>query len=104
MNVFFLALFMASIDVIVLSLLKMKYLNEITGNWVFVVAFLVYGCQSIIFYKSLQYSSLTQMNILWDVTSDLLVTIVGLYVFKEVITSTQKIGILFAIAAIFLLK
>ncbi len=95
---------MAMIDVVVLSLLKARYIEEITGNWVFAFAFLVYGFQSLLFYKALSFTSLTSMNIVWDVTSDILVTIMGLYFFKEAITITQKIGILFAIIAMVLLK
>lgn len=99
-----LALVLAGVDVVILSGLKMRYLGKIKGDWIFVVAFLVYGCQSLVFYKSLQYGTLTQMNMLWDVTSDILVTIVGLYLFREAVTESQKLGILFAFIAIFLLR
>lgn len=99
-----LALLMASVDVVILSGLKMRYLGTIKGDWIFVAAFLVYGCQSLLFYHALQYSTLTQMNLLWDVTSDILVTIVGIYFFHEAVTQSQKLGIIFAFLAIFLLR
>jgi len=95
---------MAIVDVIVLSMLKMRYTGQLKGNWVFVVCFLVYGFQSVIFYKSLSFSNMTIMNIMWDVISDVLVTIVGLYYFKEVTDWKQKLGIVLAIVSIILLK
>jgi multidrug transporter EmrE-like cation transporter len=95
---------MAGIDVVVLSLLKARHIGEVTGNWVFIFAFLVYGFQSIVFYKALSFATLTTMNIVWDVTSDVLVTLMGLYFFKEALTWSQKIGVLFAMIAMVLLK
>ncbi len=95
---------MAVIDVLVLSMLKMRYVGDIKGNWVFVFAFLVYGMQTVVFYKALGYSNLTNMNLIWDLSSDILVTIVGIYFFKEAVTFSQKFGIVLAIIAILLLK
>ena len=85
-------------------MLKMRHTGELTGNWVFVFAFIVYGAQTIIFYKALSYANLTIMNILWDLTSDVLVTIIGLYYFKEATTFKQKIGIVMGGTAMLLLK
>lgn len=98
------ALAMACVDVVILSTLKMKHNGTIQTSWILVLAFLVYGCQSLIFYKSLDYANLTNMNIMWDVSSDVLVTIVGIYLFKEAVTSQQCMGIGLAIIAILLLK
>lgn len=95
---------MGIIDVIVLSALKLRYNKVITSPFIFIIAFLLYGFQTIIFYKALSFGSLAQMNVLWDVTSDVFVTIVGVYFFKEAITSHQKIGIVLAIISIILLK
>jgi len=95
---------MASIDVAILSMLKMRHTGEIKSDWVFIIAFIVYGMQTIIFYKALSYTNLTNMNLIWDLTSDVLVTIVGIYFFKEAVTNVQKIGIFLGIISILLLK
>jgi len=104
MTPIFFGLIMAAIDVLVLSLLKMRYVGDIASNWIFVFAFLAYGMQTIVFYKALGYSNLTNMNLIWDLSSDILVTIVGIYFFKEAVTFEQKIGIALAVVAILLLK
>ena len=101
------AFLLAVVDVIVLSILKLKHLgtkNLFDTNWIFVIAFLLYGFQALIFYKSLDYSGLVRSNLIWDLMSDLLVTFFGLYMFSEILTISQGIGVVFAILAIILLK
>lgn len=95
---------MAIIDVFVLSLLKMKHSGQIIGTWVFLVAFLVYGSQTFIFYKSLSYSSLDNMNMLWDITSDIAVALMAVYFFKESLTQSQMFGLVLGMIAIYLLR
>ncbi len=95
---------MALIDVFILSLLKMKHSGQIVGSWVFLVAFLVYGCQTIIFYKSLSYSSLVNMNMLWDISSDICVALIAIYLFKENLTTSQMFGLGLGMFAIYLLR
>jgi drug/metabolite transporter (DMT)-like permease len=95
---------MAAIDVIVLSGLQMRHTGELVGNWIFVVAFLVYGFQSLIFYAALSYTNLTIMNLMWDLSSDIILTLVGLTIFKDKLTWKQMIGLGFAFPALLLLK
>ena len=95
---------MATVDVVILSLLKMRHTGQLKTNWIFPIAFVVYGCQALVFYKALDYSNLTNMNLLWDISSDVIVTFVGLYLFKEAVTPKQKLGIVFGFIALMLLK
>lgn len=74
------------------------------STWVLPIAFLVYGLQSMVFYKSLDYSTLVVMNMLWDVSSDILVSIVGFLFFREVLTKSQVAGVLLGMLSIFLLS
>lgn len=97
-------MFMAFIDVFILSALKMRSIGSIMGNWVFPLAILVYGMQPIIFYNALKFTSLTVMNLMWDLSSDIMVTLIGLYIFKESLTFKQKLGVGLGLIAVFLLK
>jgi drug/metabolite transporter (DMT)-like permease len=97
------ALFMASIDAIVMPLLKAKKLGMLTGNWMFPLASIVYASQPFIFYKSLSSDSMTVMNILWDVTSDVLVAIIGIFIFGESLSPLQWVGMVLALLGITLL-
>ena len=97
------AFYMALIDAIVMPLLKAKKLGMLTGNWMFPLASIIYASQPFIFYKSLSSNSMTVMNILWDVMSDVLVTIIGVFIFGEALTPTQWVGIVLSILGIALL-
>jgi multidrug transporter EmrE-like cation transporter len=42
------------------------------------------------------------MNVLWDMMSDIYVTAIGLFYFKEKLTTAKQLGLSFAIMAIVL--
>lgn len=94
--------YMATVDVFMLGMLKAINLGWINKAFIFLPT-LLYSMQPWVFLASLKFESLTVMNLMWDVMSDLLVTIMGLYFFKEKLKSAQLIGIGFAFAAIFFL-
>lgn len=93
------ALFMSSIDAIVLSGLKEYSLGNYFPFMV-PIAMLVYSMQPLIFLKSLNYETMTVMNVLWDITSDVIVSLIGLFYFKEGLTVHKKIGLVFALIGI----
>lgn len=94
---------MASIDVFMLSLLKFISKEKQYLKWI-VLPMIVYACQPILFYMSLQYESLTVMNLLWDVLSDVLVTLVALLLFQESIGPYKKAGVILSFLSIVLLS
>ena len=97
------ATFMAFIDVISLGAIK-HYTLGVT-HWAMIpVAMILYGLQPLVFLKSLQYETMTVMNIMWDIISDILVTATGLLYFKEKLTTMKQVGISFAFIAIVLLS
>ena len=96
-------LYLASVDLIMISLLKAAKINWVSGFWVLPLSMLIYATQPIFFFIGLSFQSMTVLNVLWDVLSDLLVAIVGILVFKESINSTQVLGILLAISGIAML-
>ena len=55
------------------------------------------------FYYSLEHGSMTVMNITWDILSDVLVAMIGFFVFGETLTLTQCFGLLLAFVGIALL-
>ena len=95
---------MASIDTIVLAGLKQYDMGTITWRGIVPIAMLIYSLQPYIFLQALQHESMTVMNILWDIISDIMVTIVGLFYFKEQISSLKQVGLMFAFVAIVLMS
>jgi drug/metabolite transporter (DMT)-like permease len=98
------AFFLALSDLFNLGLLKMLRTGQITNmSWI-AVPTLLYSLQPLIFYKGLGHTSMTVLNLMWDVMSDVLVTASGLFYFKEKLSYKKYIGLSFAFVAIFLLS
>lgn len=90
-------------DSMVLSIIKAYSEKMITWRGIIPLAMLYYSLQPFIFLKSLAHQSLTVMNLLWDVMSDVSVTIIGLFFFKEKLTKFKKIGVMLSVISIVLL-
>ena len=67
------------------------------------VPVILYGASPLIFLKGLQGETLTILNLVWDLTSDVVVTLIGLLVFAEQISSVKKIGVLLSFVSLFLM-
>lgn len=99
-----LATAMATIDSIILTGVKEYSKGELAWRSFMPLAMVVYSLQPVLFLQSLQYETMTVMNLLWDVVSDLFVTAMGLFYFKEKISYIKQIGLCFAFIAIILLS
>jgi multidrug transporter EmrE-like cation transporter len=94
---------MASIDAFIFSLLKAKYLGISKAFWIIPLSMLVYSTQPLMFYSSLSIESMTVMNILWNVMSNIIVSLIGIFLFGEVLSINQYVGIIFSLIGITLL-
>jgi len=94
---------MATVDVFMLGILKAINLGWISSSLIFLPT-LIYAMQPWIFLKSLEFESMTVMNLLWDVTSDVLVTGSGLYFFKEKLSRTKLLGVGLSLISIMLMS
>jgi drug/metabolite transporter (DMT)-like permease len=94
---------MALIDAFMLSFLKYMSIDASYVKWIF-VPMIVYAAQPVLFYFSLKYESLTVMNLLWDVISDVLVTFIGVMIFKETIGPYKKAGVFLSFLSIILMS
>lgn len=97
------ALYLAGVDAIIMPLLKAKNLGMLTGRWMLPLASIIYAMQPLVFFQSLSLESMTIMNILWDVMSDVIVAIIGIYVFGESLSKIQVIGLILSLSGITLL-
>jgi multidrug transporter EmrE-like cation transporter len=97
------ALTMATFDVIMMSIIKSYNIGYLRGIKWMIIPTISYAIQPWIFLNSLNYQSMIVMNLLWDVISDVLVTANGYFIFGEVLTRTQWIGVGLSIVSIYLL-
>jgi multidrug transporter EmrE-like cation transporter len=65
------------------------------------VPVILYASSPFILLSALREESLTIMNLVWDLSSDLLVTLIGLVVFAESITPMKGLGVFFSFIALF---
>ena len=93
---------MAFNDVISLGLLKAIHL-EWLSSYYFIVPVILYMAQPFLFFNSLSFESMAVMNMIWDLLSDVLVTISAIYVFNEKISYSKSLGILLAMVSMYLL-
>jgi drug/metabolite transporter (DMT)-like permease len=91
---------MASLDVIMMSLGKFSSKGVIPYGTALTLGTLTYSIAPYIFFKSLNYESLTTMNLIWDLTSDIVVTLVGVFYFKESIKGLRWLAVIFAMFSI----
>ena len=92
----FFGVLMASFDILMMSLGKMSNIKQIPYQSGLTIATLVYAIEPYIFFKSLNYESMTVMNLVWDLTSDVMVTLFGVFYFKESIKGLRWLAVLFA--------
>lgn len=64
---------------------------------------ILYGASPLIFLKGLEGETLTILNLVWDLTSDVVVTLIGLLVYAEQISSIKKLGVLLSFVSLFLM-
>ena len=94
---------MAGIDSTMLTLIKYISTHEHHIGWI-ILPMIVYSLQPVLFYLSMHYETLTVMNLLWDVISDVVITMIGLLIFKEKIGPYKKVGVIFSLISIVLLS
>ena len=95
---------MASIDVVMLGIIKSVSLNQSKLLRWMIVPTIAYAVQPWIFLESLKFESLIVMNLMWDLISDILVTLVGFFYFKERLGPYKTFGVVLSIFSIALMS
>jgi len=93
--------YLAIIDIISMGIIKNINLGILAENWLG-IAVVLYGSQMIIFKEGLKSMSMSVLNLNWNLFSNVVITIIGIYYFNEDISQIEKFGILFALFALFL--
>lgn len=68
-----------------------------------VVPIIIYAINPLIFLKALSTESLAIMNLVWDLSSDVIVTMIGIFGFGEHIPRTKLIGVILSFVSLFLM-
>lgn len=92
---------LAFIDIISMGITKQIKLGLLQKGWL-LIAVILYGSQMLIFKYGLNITSMTVLNLSWNLFSNIVITLIGIYYFKENINKLETYGILFAMFALFL--
>jgi multidrug transporter EmrE-like cation transporter len=84
---------LASIDVVMMFIIKGYSTGWLKSLKWMIIPTIIYALNPWIFMESLNFESLTVMNLTWDLLSDILVTAMGLFVLKETIPPMKLIGV-----------
>lgn len=97
-------LLLASLDVVMLGLIKWISRDKLKLLKWMIIPTLSYAFAPWIFLQSLKFESLVVMNLMWDLVSDVLVTAFGFLYFKETVGPIKKIGIGLSLISICLMS
>jgi len=91
------------LDAIGLPTIKAVSAGMLSYKWM-VLPFLLYSASPFIFLTGLNGETLTILNLVWDLSSDVIITVIGLFFFGETIGYTKGLGVLFSFVALFLMS
>jgi multidrug transporter EmrE-like cation transporter len=95
---------MAVIDTTMLGLIKAVQSHQLKSLYFMAIPTVAYMIQPWIFFNALKTESMTVMNLMWDLLSDVLVSLVGIFYFGEKIGRIRTIGLIMAIGSLALLS
>jgi multidrug transporter EmrE-like cation transporter len=95
---------MALIDVVVLGVLKMIKNKTLPRTYGILFSVGTYALEPLIFLKALNYESMVVTNLVWDLTSDVLVTLQGVLIFKEKFSVIRWFGIVLCMISLAILS
>jgi len=95
---------MALIDVGMLGLVKEVSKSSIKHLGVMIIPSLVYAIQPWVFLSALRTESMTVMNLMWDLVSDVLVSLLGIFYFGEKIGTVRMAGLALAFVSLTLMS
>ena len=93
---------MAAIDTIVLPMINTIHKHNY-DMYFMAIPMIIYALQPLLFKKSLEYGKVAQVNIMWDVLSDVFVTAIAIVFLHERYGMKESIGIGLGILSVALL-
>ena len=90
------------LDAVCLPLIKSVSIGTWKPIWM-AVPLLLYGASPFLFLYGLKGETLTILNLVWDLSSDVIITLIGLLIFAEKISSIKMLGVCFSFVALFLM-
>jgi len=91
---------MSVMDVVMMSTAKLVHSGRLSPSIGLPISTLVYAMQPYMFYRALDFEDMIIVNLIWNLTSDTLVTLIGVFYFHEEIVGTRWLAMLASLVAI----
>ena len=88
---------MAIIDICMMSCIKMISQGTIPSWWGTPMAVGLYSLEPLIFLKAMNYEGMIVTNLVWNLASNIIVTLQGVFFFGESIKGLRWLGVLMSI-------
>lgn len=95
---------MALIDVGMLGLVKEVSKSGIKSLALMIIPTIAYAIQPWVFLSAIKTETMTVMNLTWDLVSDILVSLLGIFYFGEKIGTVRMVGLFLAFISLALLS
>jgi multidrug transporter EmrE-like cation transporter len=99
----FFGVLMAIVDICMMSSSKLISNGSMSTVWGIPLIMGLYSLQPLIFLKALNYEGMISTNLIWNLTSNILVTLQGSFVFGESIKGLKWVAILMSLFSISLM-
>ena len=94
---------LALIDLVMMPIAKLVSVGKLP-LWTMGIATILYAADPWIFLRSLNVEGMAVMNLVWNLVSNVLVTLFGLVVMEEKVSTMKKIGVALSFVCIYLLS
>ena len=94
---------MALIDICMMSSIKMVSKGSIPSSWGIPLSVGLYALEPLVFLKAMKHEGMVATNLIWNLMSNVIVTLQGIIVFGESIQGLRWVGICMSILSLFLL-
>jgi multidrug transporter EmrE-like cation transporter len=94
---------MALVDIVMMSSVKMIHTGAIPSSWGIPLSIGMYAMEPLIFLKAMNYEGMVVTNLVWNLMSNVIVTLQGVLIFGESVKGLRWVGILMSIFSLGLL-
>jgi multidrug transporter EmrE-like cation transporter len=88
---------MALVDVVMMFTSKLVHLGNIPYSVGLPIAMAAYAIQPYLFIKGMNYEGMAAMNLIWNLSSNVIITVAGVFLFKESIRGLRWLAILMSV-------
>lgn len=88
---------MAFVDIFMMSAVKMMSIGTLSREVGIPLSMGLYALEPLIFLKAMNYDGMVVTNLVWNLMSDVIVTLQGIFIFGESIKGLRWVGVLMSL-------